>query len=802
MERFDPAAVEEKWRKRWQERGLYQVDMLGAKRPYFNLMMFPYPSAEGLHVGNVFAFVGSDIHGRFKRLAGYDVFEPIGFDSFGIHAENFAIKVGKHPKRLTAENIENFRENQMKRIGNMFDWTHQVVSSDPGYYKWCQWIFLQLYKAGLAVRKKAPVNWCNSCKTVLADEQVVDGRCERCKGEVIQKETTQWFFRITEFSERLLRNLDVIDWSENTKKMQRQWIGKSVGAEIEFRVEGDGEPLRVFTTRADTIFGATYLLVSPGHPFAKKAAPERAAEVATYVEEALHAADYNKEEPRKEKTGVFTGRYAMNPATGGRIPIWVSDYVLMGYGTGAIMGVPGHDERDFEFATAFGLPIVEVISPDGAAHALAEAYTGDGVLVNSGPYSGLSVEEGARRIVEMLASKRLGAASVHYRLRDWCISRQRYWGPPIPIIYCDKCGIVPVPEKDLPVLLPETDDYLPDGSEKSPLARIKGFVDTKCPACGGPATRETDVSDNFLDSAWYFLRYPSVGRDDVPFEKALTKKWLPVDMYIGGNEHAVLHLMYTRFITMALHDLGYLDFEEPFKRFRAHGLIIKDGAKMSKSKGNVVIPNHYIERFGADTLRVYLMFLGPYKEGGDFQDAGIAGIRKFFDRVWTLMTTAVTSDGKPSPEMLHHLHRTIARVTHDIELLDYNTAIASFMEMMNEMKREERVHAEIAEAFLIMLSPFAPFFCEELWERLGHTDSIFDARWPALDESLAAESIVDLIVQVNGKVRDQLRVPMGTAEAEVKRVALESEKTQKWIRDHEVVKYIFVPDKLLNIVIR
>ena len=802
MRDYDPTFVEEKWRRKWEEQRLHVVDMIHAEHPFFNLMMFPYPSAEGLHVGNVFAFVGSDIHARFKKLNGYDVFEPIGFDAFGMHAENYAIKVGKHPKKLVAENIANFRENQLKRIGVMYDWTHEVISTDPGYYKWCQWIFLQLYKGGLAERKKAPVNWCNSCKTVLADEQVENGLCERCKGEVIKKETTQWFFLITRYADHLLKNLDIIDWSDSTKKIQRQWIGKSEGAEIQFQIEGAPGSIDVFTTRADTIFGATFLLISPGHPLARNTSDSHKREVEEYIDRAMRSAAVKEEEAQREKTGVFTGRYAVNPVNGERIPIWVSDYVLMGYGTGAIMGVPGHDERDFDFAKTYGLPIIEVISPDGGSHELSQAYTGEGVLINSGRFDGMTTSKGTEAIVEYLVAGGAGKASVNYRLRDWCISRQRYWGPPIPIVYCDACGIVPVPEEELPVVLPETDDYLPDGTEQSPLARIDSFVNTKCPACGGAARRETDVSDNFLDSAWYFLRYPSAHYDEGPFEKFLTEKWLPVDMYIGGNEHAVLHLMYTRFITMALHDLGHLPFEEPFKRFRAHGLIIKDGAKMSKSKGNVVIPNQYIDQYGADTLRMYLMFLGPYKEGGDFRDTGIAGIRKFLERVWHFVMSSVTREGEPSRDMLHWLHKTIMRVTNDIELLDYNTAIALYMEMFNAMKKRDHVHADIIEKFLIILAPFAPHFCEELWEYMGNSESIFTQRWPGYDPDVASEKVVEFVVQINGKVRDKFPLPVDTPEDEAKKVALESEKVKKRLHGEQVIKYIFVPNKLLNIVVR
>ena len=672
---YDPAAVERKWQERWAETRANAPDLRHAERPFYQLMMFPYPSAEGLHIGNVFAFTGNDIHGRFERLKGHTVFEPIGFDAFGIHSENYALKVGIHPMELIPRNIENFRR-QLRRVGLMVDWTHQLSTTDPAYYKWTQWIFLQLLNRGLAYKKQAAVNWCPECKTVLANEQVIAGECERHPGvKVEQRFLEQWFFRITDYAQRLLDDLDWIDWSESTKTAQRNWIGRSEGAEIEFGARGSGLGARdpgvgargsglendlgaegslatsrsrapspesrvpVFTTRPDTIFGATYLVLAPEHPLVPElTTPERRAEVRAYVERAGKQDLVSRKVTEREKTGVFTGAYAVNPATGEDIPIWVADYVLMEYGTGAIMAVPGHDERDFEFATKFGLPIVRVVAGEGQSAETpfdGAAYTGDGRLVNSGRFDGLTVAEGKTAITDWLAEREAAKRVVNFRLHDWCISRQRYWGPPIPIIYCDTCGVQQVPEKDLPVLLPYIEDFRPDDTGVSPLARHEEWYRVPCPECGKMARRETDVSDTFLDSAWYFLRYPSTEFDDRPFDAELTKRWLPVDSYIGGNEHAVLHLLYTRFITMVLHDLGYLDFEEPFKRFRAHGLIIREGAKMSKSRGNVVNPDEYIEQWGADAFRTYLMFLGPFEEGGDFRDRGISGVRRFLDRLWT-----------------------------------------------------------------------------------------------------------------------------------------------------------------------
>jgi leucyl-tRNA synthetase len=658
---YDPQAVEAKWQARWDERHTNEPDLEGAKRPFYNLMMFPYPSAEGLHVGNMFAFTGSDTYGRFKRLQGYDVFEPIGFDAFGIHSENYAIKVGINPGVLIPQNIVNFRR-QLRRIGGMFDWRHELSTTDPAYYKWTQWIFLQLLKAGKAYKKSAAVNWCPHDKTVLANEQVINGRCERCDTVVEQRILEQWFFRITEYAPRLLADLDdksKMDWSDSTTTAQRNWLGRSEGAELEFPIsdgaqaDGDagGEVIRVFTTRADTIFGATFMVLAPEHPLVDRlVSPGQRKAVEAYRKAAASQDLVSRKVGEREKTGVFTGGYATNPATGKQIPVWIADYVLMEYGTGAIMAVPAHDERDYEFAQKFGLEVVQVVKPSPSPPSHPERSEGVealpyvdneyGILVNSAQFDGLSVPEAQHAITAWLAERGAGKAVVNFRLHDWCISRQRYWGPPIPIIYCDDHGAVPVPEKDLPVELPIIDDFKPDDTGVSPLARHETWYHVPCPVCGKRGRRETDVSDTFLDSAWYHLRYPSTEFGDRPFDPARTRKWLPVTTYIGGNEHAVLHLLYARFITMVLHELGHVHFDEPYRRFRAHGLIVKDGAKMSKSRGNVVIPDEYINKWGADTFRMYLMFLGPFQEGGDFRDEGISGPRRFLDKVWALVGDA------------------------------------------------------------------------------------------------------------------------------------------------------------------
>jgi len=809
---YDPAAVEAKWQARWRERGTNATDIASGERPFYALMMFPYPSAEGLHVGNLFAFTGNDIYGRFHRQQGHTVFEPLGYDAFGIHSENYAIKVGEHPMRLIPRNIANFRR-QLERAGLMVDWDKSVDTTAPDYYKWTQWVFLQLYKHGLAYKKKAAVNWCPSCKTVLANEQVVGGHCERCGTLVEQRMLEQWFFRISDYAERLLNNLDVIDWSDTTKTAQRNWIGRSQGARLRFPVAGAGESGRpasgasgivVFTTRPDTVFGATYMVLAPEHPLVDALTTDaQRAEVLAYRERAARQ-DIVSRKTSKEKTGVFTGSYAVNPATGKDVPVWIADYVLMEYGTGAIMAVPGHDERDFEFATVFQLPIVRVVAgpDDEAGTPLEAAYTDDagGRLVNSAQFDGTPVADAKQVVTSWLAGRGMGEAVTNYRLHDWCISRQRYWGPPIPIIYCDQCGAQPVPESDLPVVLPDIPDFRPDDSGVSPLARHAEWYHVACPKCGASGRRETDVSDTFLDSAWYFLRYPSVGRDDVPFDAAITKKWLPVNSYIGGNEHAVLHLLYSRFVTMVLHDMGHLHFEEPFTRFRAHGLIIREGAKMSKTKGNVVNPDQLIDEWGADAFRTYLMFLGPYEEGGDYRDAGISGVRRFLDRLW-LAATLATSDGAPDAGVVRKLHQTIAKVSGDIPKLSYNTAIAALMEYMNTLRKGERTpHRGEVEPVIQMIAPFAPHVAEELWERFGHSTSVFDGGWPAFDADLAREDSIQLAVQVNGKLRGTLTVARDIQQPEAYSAALAEPGIAKYVTG-EPKKVVFVPGRLLNIVV-
>jgi len=797
MTNYNPQKIEKKWQRIWEKKRIFEVDLKKAKKPYYNLMMFPYPSAEGLHVGNVYAFTGSDIHGRFQRMQGYDVFEPMGFDAFGIHSENFAIRKKIHPKVLIQRSVNNFRR-QLKNLGCLFDWRYEVDTTKPNYYQWTQWLFLQLFKNGLAYRKKAPVDWCPSCKTVLADEQVISGRCERCESEVIQKETEQWFFKITKYADKLLKNLEWIDWSERTKLAQKNWIGRSEGALIRFQVSGFRFQIEAFTTRPDTLFGATYLVIAPEHQIVEELKNQilNLKEVKSYIEESKKKTELERTELIKKKTGIeLKGIKAVNPANNEEIPVFVADYVLSSYGTGAIMAVPGHDQRDFDFAKKYNLPIIEVVSPDGRKQILSQAYEGEGSLINSGKYTGMKSEEAKQEITRFIKGKK----TVNYHLRDWLISRQRYWGPPIPIIYCQKCGGVPVPEKDLPVLLPDVKNFRPTGKDAAPLALVKKFVKTKCPKCKGQAKRETDVSDTFLDSSWYYFRYPSAKFKDYAFDKQLTKKWLPVDMYIGGQEHAVLHLMYSRFITMALHDLGYIDFEEPFKKFRAHGLITKGGMKMSKSKGNIVNPDDYYKKYGADTLRMYLMFIGPFFEGGDWQDRGIVGIKRFLDKLWELGKKV--KKGTQNQKLNILVNKTIKKVTEDLENLRYNTAISALMILVNKIAKEKNISIFHYSTLLTLLAPFAPHITEELWQKTGEKGSIHNQQWPKYDPKLVKEETITLVIQINGRVRDKIEVETSLSEEEAKKLTLEREKVKKWIEGKKVKKVIFVPGKLINIVI-
>lgn len=811
--KYRPEDIEAKWQKKWEDAKTFSPDITAAKDPYFNLMMFPYPSAEGLHVGNMYAFTGADVYAKFNRMQGKDVLEPIGLDGFGIHSENYALKVGRHPKEQAQIAEKNFYR-QLRSIGNSFDWDRTVETYNPNYYKWTQWLFIQLFKAGLAYRKTALVNWCPKDLTVLSDEQVIDGKCERC-GEVVEKKNLeQWFFRITKYADRLLANIDSLKWSEKVKIAQKNWIGKSEGAEIEFKIKDKETSIKVFTTRPDTLFGATFMVIAPEHSLAQDIS---SSEVKEYISQAKNKTEIERTGEGKEKTGVFSGLYAINPVNGKEIPVWIADYVLAGYGTGAIMAVPAHDERDFAFAQKYNLEIIEVVSGRTDTDA---AYIGAGTLINSGEWDGIEVPKGIREVIDSLEKKGIGTRKANYHLRDWLISRQRYWGPPIPMIFCSNCqkngvyevegmeGWFTVPQKDLPVQLPDVEDWKPMGTGKSPLANHPEFYKTTCPHCEADAVRETDVSDTFLDSAWYFLRYPSTDVDNAAFDVDRTKKWLPVHQYIGGAEHSVLHLLYSRFVTMVLKDLNFLDFEEPFSQFFAHGLIIKDGAKMSKSKGNVVVPDEYISKYGADTLRSYLMFIGPYSDGGDFRDSGIEGMNKFLRKAWKLLAVEAKLN-EVSPQRARFIHKTIKKVTYDISTFSYNTAIAALMEWYNYLSADIKAgNAELNKeekgVFLKLLAPFAPHMAEELWQG-GAVDKDFSSihltKWPEVDESYLMSATTLIIVQINGKKRGQINLPTEKLQDQAEAEKMAREAVVKHIEGTEVKKVIYVPGKIISFVI-
>ena len=795
---YDHAAVEAKWRQRWAEEETYKAVLDGPKRPYYNLMMFPYPSAEGLHVGHAFTFSGADAYGRLRRMQGHDVLQPMGWDAFGIHSENYALKIGEHPAKLTPRTVANFKR-QMNRLGAGFDWSRELDTTDPAYYRWTQWIFLQLFKAGLAEQKEATVNWCPRDLTVLADEQVINGHCERCDAVVEKRLLKQWFLRITAYAQQLLDALDTIDWTESVITAQRNWIGRSEGAMIRFDLEGCAiSDVTVFTTRPDTLYGATFLVVGADHPrlldFTADLRRDAVSEWRAHLPAESDEPDFS--------VGIDLGSHGVHPLTGARIPVYAAPYVLGGYGTGAIMAVPAHDERDHQFARLHGLPIVEVIG-GGEADLQERSFAGWGVVVNSGEFTGLPSEEGKKRIVARLVELGRGEAAVQFRLRDWLISRQRYWGPPIPVIHCPSCGAVPVPEDQLPVLLPDVEDFKPIGTGQSPLASVEEWVNVPCPQCGEPARRETDVSDTFLDSAWYFLRYPSVEFADEPMDRDRTWTWLPVTMYIGGKEHSVLHLLYSRFVMRALHDMGHVPAPEPFPVFRGNGLIITGGAKMSKSRGNVVSPDLYMDRYGADTLRVYLLFLGPYELGGDFSDKGIAGAVRFLNRV-ARAVPAATADAPADETRERRRHRLVAQVTERLAELRFNTAIALMMSYTDELAAEAAAGTARrvdAETLVQLLAPLAPHLTEELWELTGHSGSVHRSAWPSFDPEMAAAQQVDVAVQVNGKRRGELHVSAGTPVDELQRMALALPRITEMLAGQEPRRVVVVPDRIVNIVL-
>jgi leucyl-tRNA synthetase len=880
MANFDFNKIEKKWRERWEDEEIYHTELVDESREkFYNLMMFPYPSGDKLHIGHVYNYTGADTFGRMKLMQGLNVFEPIGFDAFGLPAENYAIKNNVHPAISTKENID-FMRRQLKNLGCMYDWTKEVNTSDPNYYKWTQWLFLVLYKAGLAKRKKAPVNWCPSCKTVLANEQVINGACERCESQVVQKNIKQWFFEITKYAEKLLSGLNKIDWPKRTILMQKNWIGKSDGAEIDFEIDSSSYRVKTFTTRPDTLFGVTFMVFSPEHKLieALKEKITNYQEVKNYVEKSKEKSEFERGALIKQKTGVLLkGTNAINPANKTKIPIYVADFVLPSYGTGAIMGVPAHDERDFEFAKQFNIPIKPVVestlkesimiqlhdddssdaaykirrlsrakehvtptvqifevskekireiinilkessignnkdydliakgndftleSPQNSIDFL-KAYTGDGKHINSEFINGLNNYEAIRKIIKWLEDKKIGRKKFYYHLHDWLISRQRYWGAPIPIIFCDKCGEVPVSEKELPVELPKLDDFKPANDGQSPLARLTKFVNVRCPKCDSKAKRSTETMDTFVCSSWYFLRYLSPDLDTATFDKNLVKKWLPVDQYCGGAEHAVMHLLYVRFITKVLKDQGYLDFDEPFSKLNHQGIILaEDGSKMSKSKGNVIIPDNYFKKYGVDTFRMYVLFLAPFEQGGAWNDKGILGTKRFLDKIWTYKNSI--SDIKPENESLKIAHQTIQKVGDDFQNFHFNTAIAALMEYLNYLIKAKEKSKETFIILIKLLAPICPYFCEEIWQILGNKKSIFLSDWPKYNAGFAQSAEIILPVQINGKLRATIKISSEISEEEVTEKALKSEKIKKYLGNKKIKKTIYVPGHILNFVI-
>jgi leucyl-tRNA synthetase len=814
--------VDPKWREFWELTEFHQTDLSKSDNKLYSLVMYSYPSGDKLHVGHSYAFALPDTWTRKKRMEGYNTFEPMGYDSFGLPAENYAIKTGIHPVVSIAENIKYIRK-QLKEMGAMLDWSRELATSDPRYYKWTQWLFLKFFEKGMAVRKMAPVNWCPSCNTVLANEQVVDGLCERCDTEIVKKNLKQWFFKITEYAERLLEGLDKIDWPERTKTMQRNWIGRSEGTEIIFTEEKTGEKIPVFTTRADTLFGVSYMVLAPEHPLVEKiTTPDHKKSVDDYIRQAARLSEIDRQSTVKEKTGIFTGSYCINPINGAKVPIWIADYVLVSYGTGAVMAVPGHDQRDWEFATKFRLDILEVIGPIGDAKSDLNkgAFEEYGVMVYSGEFDGLDSIDGMKKVTEKLQSMDAGDFRITYKLRDWLISRQRYWGAPIPIIHCEKCGEVAVPYDQLPVLLPEIDDFMPTGDGRSPLAKSEEFVNVECPGCGGKARRETETMDTFVDSSWYFLRYLDPNYEKGPWDPDLAQKWLPVDMYIGGAEHAVMHLMYARFFCMYLYDCKLLHFDEPFLKLRHQGTLTRNGAKISKSRGNVVNPDEFIGLYGSDTFRVYLMFMGAYDQGGDWDDSGIIGIARFLNRVYRLvdkrsgqlskyLETDYGNIKHKDPSLDYRLNLTIKRVSEDIESLEFNTAVAALMELVNDLYKDDEESAERSDLFyfsvkslILLIAPMAPHLGEELWEMAGGKPSVFNQRWPEFDEKALDLDKITMVVQINGKLRGSFNVSSDITEESFYHMASKDHRVAKHLDDKKIIKKIFVPGKLLNIVVK
>ncbi|MDR0465701.1 MAG: leucine--tRNA ligase [Treponema sp.] len=824
MAKYPFETIESKWQKYWEKNSTFKtaedVSVPKDKRRYV-LDMFPYPSSQGIHLGHPEGYTATDIYCRYLRMNGFNVLHPMGFDAFGLPAENYAIKTGTHPAITTASNIDRFRV-QLKALGFSYDWDREVDTSAENYYHWTQWIFLKLFEKGLAYEAESPINWCPSCKTGLANEEVKDGLCERCGEKVTRKRIRQWILKITAYAERLLEDLDTLDWPEPVKLMQRNWIGKSEGANVIFKVDGHSDSLEIYTTRPDTLFGATYMVLSPEHPLVEKlTTSDQKKAVTEYIEAAARKSDLERTDLAKEKTGVFCGAYAINPVNDQKIPIWIADYVLISYGTGAIMAVPAHDERDWEFAKTFGLPVIEVVSREKPAQSdlkkysdePAECTAADGYSVNSGQFSGLPTSEVKKRITDWLEEKGIGKKTVNYKLRDWIFSRQRYWGEPIPVVHCGVCGIVPLAETDLPLKLPQVKSYAPTGTGESPLAGIDAWVNTVCPKCGGKAKRETNTMPQWAGSCWYYIRYLDPKNDKTFAAKEKIDYWLPVDLYVGGAEHAVLHLLYSRFWHKVLYDFGLVNTVEPFQKLINQGMILgEDNQKMSKSRGNVINPDDIIREYGADTLRLYEMFLGPLEVSKPWIAAGINGVSRFLERLWNIAVKIEESgpgneenaSSVKNEQLLKLMHKTIKKVTDDTASLNFNTAISAMMIYTNELSRltNEQLPRAMWEPLVIMVSAYAPHLAEELWEKLGHKESVSAARWPSYDEELTRDDQVNIVIQVNGKIREKFTAAAGTSKDELEKTALALPGIQKWLEGQTIVKIISVPDKLVNIVVK
>ncbi len=808
---MDMKKIEEKWQQRWEKDHAHVFNRKNAENKYYVLEMFSYPSAAKLHVGHWYNYGPTDSFARYKKMKGKEVFQPMGFDAFGLPAENYAIKTGVHPKDSTEQNIETM-EKQLRAMGAMFDWSQEIKTCEEDYYKWTQWMFLKLYEKGLAYRKEAPVNWCPTCNTVLANEQVVGGECERCHSTVVRKNLTQWFFKITEYAEELLSGLDTIDWPEKTKAMQRNWIGKSVGGEVEFTCES-GDTFRVFTTRADTLYGVSFVAIAPEHPLVQKlTSAEQKEAVDAYILQASKANEIERMSTAREKTGVFIGHYCINPVNNKRVPIYAADYVLATYGTGAVMGVPAHDERDYDFAKKYDLPITRVIAAKDGDDELP--YCEDGIMMGSLEFDGLTSEEGRTQILRKLSMMGKGEQKVNYRLRDWLVSRQRYWGAPIPVVHCEHCGTVPVPYKDLPVKLPYDVEFRPDG--KSPLAKHEGYMNCKCPVCGADARRDPDTLDTFVCSSWYFLRYPDAQNSKEPFDKEVINKMLPVDKYVGGAEHACMHLLYARFFTKALRDMGYLSFDEPFRSLVHQGIILgPDGNRMSKSRGNVISPDVYIDQYGSDVFRMYLMHGFSYTEGGPWNDEGIKAVARFLDRAERLITKvfatpenkAVIMDAEEK-ELNYARNYAIQHVDKDMDVFSFNTAIARLMEMLNAISKYDALTKaknvtllkDTTRDFLLLLAPFVPHFAEEIWEQIGGKKSIFLQSFPTFDEKALVKDEVEYAVQLNSKIRFRTSIASGLSQDEIKEILLADSRTQEMLDGKEIKKLIVIPGRLINVI--